>query len=188
LREPAPAAKRISGMKKILVALTLFGACSPQAEENRQAPAGGAAAGPSMAAPQAKAAPGRIATLAGLYEGGAGKQKHQMCVVEDSGRSQRFGLVVWGDNLHSCAGSGTVSRQGDVLKLAMAGDSACTIEAAISGKTVKLPQQVPAGCSYYCGAGAKLGGAELTQVGTGKADAMKAQDLVGEPLCGPESG
>jgi hypothetical protein len=110
-----------------------------------------------------------------------------MCVLEGPGGSQRFGLVVWGANMHSCAGSGTVSRQGDALKLAMAGDSACTIEAAIAGKTVKLPQQVPSGCSYYCGAQAKLGGVELTQVGTGKDDAMKAKDLVGEPLCGPET-
>ena len=173
-------------MKKILVALTLFGACSPQVEDNQQAPSGGAAP-TKTAATQTKAAPGRIATLAGLYEGGAGNQKHQMCVVEGSGGGQRFGLVVWGANMHSCAGSGTVSRSGDVLKLAMAGDSACTIVAAINGKTVKLPQQVPSGCSYYCGAQAKLGGAELTQVGTGKDDAMKARDLVGEPLCGPET-
>jgi hypothetical protein len=74
-----------------------------------------------------------------------------------------------------------------VLKLAMAGDSACTIEAAISGKTVKLPKEVPAGCSYYCGARASLAGTELTQTGTGKNDALKAKDLVGEPLCGPET-
>jgi hypothetical protein len=185
LREPPPAAKRINGMKKILVALALFGACSPDAEGDPKPAPGGAAAPQAKADP--KPAPGRIATLAGLYEGGTGKQKHQMCVVEGSGGSQRFGLVVWGNGMHSCSGSGTVSREGNVLKLAMAGDSACTIEAAISGKTVKLPQEVPSGCSYYCGAQAKLGGAELTQVGTGKSDAMKAKDLVGEPLCGDEA-
>jgi hypothetical protein len=187
LREPAPDAKRISGMKKILLSLIFFGACSPDAADDRQAPAGGAASAAPKAG-QPKTTPGRIGTLAGLYEGGTGASKHQMCVVEGSGGSQRFGLVVWGANMHSCAGSGAVTRQGDVLKLAMAGDSACTIEAAISGQTVKLPQQVPEGCSYYCGAQAKLGGVELTQVGTGKADAMKAKDLVGEPLCGPETG
>lgn len=172
-------------MKKILLSLIFFGACSPEAAPEQQTAAPGAAPAPKMT--KAKAAPGRIATLAGLYEGGSGKLKHQMCVV-DGGGSQRFGLVVWGENMHSCAGSGTVARQGDVLKLAMAGDSACTLHATISGKMVKLPQQVPSGCSYYCGAQAKLGGTELTQVGTGKADAMKAMDLVGEPLCAPESG
>jgi hypothetical protein len=172
-------------MKKILLALALFGACSPQAEEAEQSSTGGAA---QPLEREAKAAPGRISTLAGLYEGGAGDQKHQMCVVEGAAGNQRFGLVIWGSNMHSCSGSGTVTKRGDVLKLAMAGDSACTIEAAISGKTVKLPSQVPSGCSYYCGAQAKLGGVELTQVGTGKADAMKAKDLVGEPLCGPETG
>jgi hypothetical protein len=185
LREPAAAAKRISGMNKIFVALALLGACSPQGGSDEQTTGGEAAVSEAGGGAQ-KAQPGRIASLGGLYEGGAGKQKHQMCIVEGSGDSQRFGLVVWGSDLHSCAGSGTVTRAGDVLKLAMAGDSACTIEARISGKTVKLPQDVPAGCSYYCGAKAKLAGAELTQTGTAKSDAMKAKDLVGEPLCGSE--
>ena len=127
--------------------------------------------------------PGRIARLAGLYEGGTGEQKHQMCIVGGK-EGERFGLVVWGSKLNSCSGSGSVSRSGDRLRLVMAGDSACTIEAAISGNTVKLPAETPSGCSYYCGENASLGGAELTQVGTGRDDAMKAKDIVGDPLCG----
>ena len=106
-----------------------------------------------------------------------------MCVVKADNGDQRFGLVVWGSNMHSCSGSGTARREGDVLKLSMAGDSACTIRATISGTSVKMPADLPAGCSYYCGAQAKLGGVELRQVGTTKVDAMKARDLVGEPLC-----
>jgi hypothetical protein len=68
----------------------------------------------------------------------------------------------------------------------MAGDSACAIEASISGKTIKLPTAVPQGCAYYCGQRATLGGAELTQQGTTEQSAMKAKDLVGEPLCAGE--
>jgi hypothetical protein len=109
-----------------------------------------------------------------------------MCVVEGKGGEARFGLVVWGGNMHSCSGAGTLDRVGDKLRLAMAGDSACTIEATISGNTVRLPERTPEGCAYYCGARASLGGAELTQTGTTEADAMKAKDLVGDPLCATE--
>jgi hypothetical protein len=65
----------------------------------------------------------------------------------------------------------------------MTGDEACAIDAAIEGDTIVLPNSVPAGCAYYCGARARLGGARLTQVGTGRDDAAKAKDLVGDPLC-----
>jgi hypothetical protein len=111
-----------------------------------------------------------------------------MCVVGGKGGAQRFGLIVWAPAQHSCAGSGTLRREGDRLKLTMAGDSECTIEATISGKTVKLPSSVPPGCRYYCGEQATLGGAELTQTGTTRAAAMSAKDIVGDPLCGGEAG
>lgn len=170
-------------MKKILILFAFLGACSsqeqPQPEGNQVSPA----ATPRGAAP---AGPARIGTLTGLYEGGNPQQPNRMCIVEGKGDEQRFGLVVWGASLHSCSGSGTVTRRGGTLRLAMAGDSACTIEATISGNTVHLPDAVPAGCSYYCGARATLGGAELTQKGTTRKTAMEAKDLVGESLC--ESG
>jgi hypothetical protein len=166
-------------MKKLLIPLLLVASCSPQGEEK-----GGNAAAPAGPAQQPTKPP-RLATLIGLYEGGS-SSRNQMCVVEGKGGEARFGLVVWGGNLHSCSGAGTLERVGDKLRLAMAGDSACTIEATISGKTIRLTDQAPEGCAYYCGARAKLGGAELTQAGTTEADAMKAKDLVGDPLCATE--
>lgn len=173
-------------MKKFLFPLILVAACSSQEESADSKP--GTAPSPAQVsgAPEAAGARAQLTSVTGLYEGGKATPRHQMCIVEGSGGEARFGLVVWGGNLHSCSGSGTAIREGDVLKLAMAGDSACTIEAAISGNSVKLPESVPAGCSYYCGARATLGGARLTQVGTSEADAMKAKDIVGDPLCGPE--
>ena len=188
MHEPAAAANRISSMWKILVAVTVLASCS-SGEEQRQG-SGNQSAAAEQPAPKAGAAPAkrRLTRLAGLYEGGKGDPKHQMCILDERGGKQSFGLVVWGSNMHSCAGTGTATREGDVLKLSMAGDSACTIEATISGTTVTMPQAVPQGCSYYCGAQAKLSGAALTQVGTTEADAMKAKDLVGEPLCEAESG
>ena len=173
-------------MKKLLLAALLLASCSSQ-EDNERGGEDGARAASNASQASAGASPGRIGTLAGLYEGG-GSPRNQMCVVEGEGGEERFGLIVWGSNQHSCMGSGTIARSGDRVRLAMAGDSACTIEASISGKTIKFPSPVPEGCSYYCGTRASLGGAELTQASTTKEAAMRAKDIVGEPLCSGEGG
>jgi len=86
--------------------------------------------------------------------------------------------------MHGCSGAGTAERSGDRLALDMTGDSACRIEARIAGGKVTLPDKVPDGCAYYCGAGARLEGVTLVQTGTSAADAVKAKDLAGDPLCG----
>lgn len=176
-------------MKKVLLALALVSACSPGEEGQTGTSSGNSsAAAPKSAQPRPAGKAEAIETLTGFYEGGQADRRDQMCIVEGRGGSQRFGLVVWGSNMHSCAGSGTATRQGDVLQLEMEGDSTCRIEARIAGNTVRLPDTLPSGCSYYCGANARLAGAELAQTGTGRDDAMKAQDLVGEPLCDREDG
>ena len=165
-------------MHRSLVALALLVGCSSQEEQSA-----GNTAAQSAAAPAAPAAPGpALASLTGLYEGGQATPRNQMCIVEKEGGAE-FGLVVWGSDLHSCSGAGKVTREGGTLRLSMAGDSACTIEAKVSGRTISLPRTVPQGCAYYCGARATLGGASLTQKGGTAADAMQAKDLVGEPLC-----
>ena len=88
------------------------------------------------------------AGLTGLYEGGAGPQKSQLCVVDKGTGNATFGINVWGQNMHSCSGSGGVVREGERLTLTMAGDSACKIEATIRDGVVSLPASVPEGCGY----------------------------------------
>jgi hypothetical protein len=176
-------------MKKLLVAALLLASCSGSDDPEQKV--GGNSAAPAAQTTAQSGSPGApeaLGTLTGLYEGGGREPRHQMCLVKGQGGEQRFGLIVWGGNQHSCSGSGTVTRSGDKVRLAMAGDSACTIEASISGKTIKLPETVPQGCAYYCGQRATLGGAELTQQGTTEQSAMQAKDLVGEPLCAGEGG
>lgn len=167
-------------MKKLLIALLILGGCSGgegQGDDNAIVPADGRKTG------QASMRPGEISTLMGLYEGDGAPRANQLCIVENAGETPRFGLVVWGANLHSCSGSGTAEREGDRLRLKMAGDETCTIDARISGAGIVLPDSVPDGCAYYCGAEARLTGARFDQVGTGRDDAAKAKDLVGDPLC-----
>ena len=162
-------------MRGIWLGLALLAGCSGQGEGGGNQAAGEAPAG--------KAAPGgRLTSLTGLYEGGEVQPPNQMCIIEKGGEA-RFGLVVWGSNQHSCSGSGTVARSGNILSLRMAGDEACTIDAMISGKTVTLPTAIPDGCAYYCGERARMAGAVLTQQGDTETDAGKAKDLVGDPLC-----
>jgi hypothetical protein len=167
-------------MKKILLILLFLAGCgrgdSPaneQAAPDSRAPA---------AANEPTAEKAAATRLTGLYEGGAGAQKNQMCIVE-KGRDAQFGLIVWGGNLHSCSGAGRAVREGDRLTLTMAGDETCTIAATIEEGSVTLPAIVPTGCAYYCAARATLAGARFTRVGTSAADVKKARDIAGDPLC-----
>jgi hypothetical protein len=127
----------------------------------------------------------QIATLTGLYEGGEAPRRNQMCMIEREGRGTGFGFVTWGPGDRNCSGSGTATREGNVLRLRLDGDEGCALEARIDGRRVTLPTNIPAECqTYYCGGGAQMSGAAFDKVGGGEADALRAVDLVGDPLCG----
>ncbi|MEA3000787.1 MAG: hypothetical protein QOK17_2620 [Sphingomonadales bacterium] len=169
-------------MHKSLVVLAFVAGCGASDQRNASAPAAAPAqpVSPSVSAPAALA-PG--SSLVGLYESGPRSRPNQLCVTQ-RGDTPQFGLLVWGAGMHGCSGAGTVERSGDGLALTMTGDSACRIEARIAGRAVTLPDKVPDGCAYYCGAGAHLEGVTLLQTGNSAADAAKAKDLAGDPLCG----
>lgn len=158
-------------MRQLMMALVLVAGCG----------AGGDQA--NNAADDAVADAVGTSGLTGLYEGGTANRPNQLCVIDRGAGNASFGLVVWGANMHSCSGSGQVTRDGSRLTLAMAGDESCRIEATIDGGTVTLPSALPEGCAYYCGAQAQMAGAAFTKKGGTAEDAMKAVDLVGEPLC-----
>ena len=154
-------------MKRVMLALVLVTACGADEAGNRQD-----AAKPTV----------DTSRLAGLYEGKAGVQVNQICMVGKESDRASFGIVTWGDNLSSCSGSGSAVRQGTSLRLEMKGDQPCAIEARIEGGRISLPDKVPQSCAYYCGGGAQLAGV-LDKKGDGEKEALKALDLVGEPLC-----
>ncbi len=169
-------------MKKLLFAVLILAACS---RDGADSGGGNASAPAGQTVSEGRSSPsGAITTLTGLYEGGGGAgPRDQMCMVDPQGETARFGLVVWGAEQHSCSGSGTATRSGERLQLKMAGDETCTIDARISGAEIVLPDTLPDGCAYYCGARARMNGARFTQAGTGRDDAIEAKDLVGDPLC-----
>lgn len=129
--------------------------------------------------------PAQTDTLTGLYESGAGPRRNQMCMLDrDNGRTS-FGFVTWGDGDTNCSGSGLATREGDRLRLQLDGDASCTVEARIEGQRVTLPDNIPTECgSYYCGTGAQMTGVTFDKVGGAPEDALRAVDLVGDPLCG----
>lgn len=155
----------------LLLALLALGACR-----------GGGDSPGNGAAPSGT--PAQTATLTGLYEGGEGPRRNQMCMIERDGTA-RFGLVVWArEGNNSCSGEGQATREGDRLSLAMRGDETCVIPARIEGTRVILPDSLPQGCAYYCASGAQMTGAAFDKTGGTEQDAMRAVDLVDDPLCG----
>lgn len=169
-------------MKKILLTLLFLAGCGRGDEpaNDLAAPESRApAAADSKAPAEARAADAR---LTGLYEGGTGPQKNQLCILE-KGKDAQFGLLVWGGNLHSCSGAGQAIRAGERLTLKMTGDETCTIEAILKDGAVTLPRTLPAGCAYYCAARATFAGARFTRSGASAAEAKKATDIAGDPLC-----
>lgn len=130
-------------------------------------------------------APVQTAELTGLYEGQAqAGQPARMCMVPGESGTTSFGIVSWGPQGGACSGAGEAARQGDVLRLAMAGDEECVIEARIADRQVTFPASLPEGCAYYCSAGATLAGERFEKTGGTAEAAMAALDLAGDPLCG----
>jgi len=172
-------------MKTWLIALGLLAGCSPadQPAGDRGAPAARIANEASSSSAGPSQSPDPRGRLTGLYEGGSAGRPDQLCIVDTEAGDSQFGLVVWGANMHSCSGSGRAVREGELLRLEMAGDVTCTIEARIAGGVVTLPQTVSEGCSYYCAARARLTHASFARTGNSIAAALRAKDLAGDALC-----
>jgi hypothetical protein len=170
-------------MKKPLIALVLVTGCGGPAQPGNDAAAGGNGVSPEAAARDAVGQAVATARLTGLYEGGEPGRPNQLCIVDRGTGDARFGIIVWGAGLRSCSGAGDAVREGGRLRLRMAGDEACVVEARIDGGTVTLADTIPEGCGYYCAAPARFEGAVLARRGSTAEDAMKAKDLVGDPLC-----
>jgi hypothetical protein len=160
-------------MNKSLILLALVAGCGASDQ------AGNASNAQSPIVASASVAP---SNLTGLYEGGSRAAASQLCIIE-KGREAHFGMLVWGANLSACGGAGLVERDGDRLRFRMTGDQACAIEGRISNGSITLSGPAPAGCHYYCGARVGFGGATFARMGSTVADAMKATDPAGDPLC-----
>ena len=175
-------------MNKALIALALVAGCGASERDGGNTASAGAQAG-AEAPGGAGAGSGPLekavatARLTGLYEAGAGPRKSQLCIVEKAAGDAQFGIIVWGANMLACQGVGTAVREGERLTLDMGGDRPCRIDGTVRDGAVSLPAAVPESCSYYCGAPVRFAGVSFRRTGARAEDAMKAKDVLGEPLC-----
>ena len=146
---------------------------------------GNSAAGPSASGGGGSQKAVQTAALTGLFESGEGPRRNQLCIIEREGRPTNFGFVTWGPGEKNCSGSGVAARDGNILRLRLDGDESCALNAQTDGRRVTLPANIPRECQrYYCGDGAQMSGASFDKVAGEQADALRATDLAGEPLCG----
>ena len=165
-------------MRKALILLALLAGCS------REPVPGNDQTARRETRPQRTLA--QLRSLTGLYESGDRRAPSQLCIIQRR-RSADFGLVVRGPGAASCAGSGKVRRIGRRLRFTMGGESRCTLTATIDHLSIVMPASAPRGCAYYCGAPARLTNVRLTRNGGTMHAAMRARDLVGEPLYSDEA-
>ena len=174
-------------MKKPLILLAIVAGCG--ASDRSEGNGAGAAAGGGQAPPAERARGAGAdaqAGLTGLYETGAGSARSQLCILDKGSGEAQFGINIAGANMLACQGVGSAVRSGDRLSLKMSGDQPCTIDATIGSGTVTLDRSTGS-CDYYCGGATRFDGISLRRTGSGTADAMRARDVLGEPLCGSGS-
>jgi hypothetical protein len=139
----------------------------------------GEATGPEPRGPAVQ-----TADLTGLYEGrGAGAEQSRLCMITRPEGSASFGIVIWGPGGGVCSGSGEAVRDGDSVELDLGGDEQCAIPATMEGLRLTLSENVTGNCAYYCSQGASFAGEIFEKTGGSAQDAMRATDLVGDPLC-----
>ena len=169
-------------MRKSLIVLALVAGCgaSDRQDGNAAAPVGSGS--PEGQAAGAAASAVATAGLTGLYEGGSAAARSELCILDKGPGNAQFGIKVAGAAMLACQGAGSAVRAGDRLTLKMSGDQPCTVEATIRGGTVSLARS-EGSCDYYCGGATRFDGVTLTRTGARAEDALRARDVVGEPLC-----
>jgi hypothetical protein len=117
--------------------------------------------------------------ITGLYA----RDTDRICIVGgDSG--YRIGAFVdYGDKI-TCSGSGTVTRAGETLRIKLGDGDGCSFEAKFDGDHIRLPGNVPDGCTKLCARRASYAGLEVERLSESPAEASALRDPAGKALCG----
>lgn len=104
----------------------------------------------------------------------------RICVVPNGAGAARIGVLIdYGDG-NGCAGSGSVTRSGDKLELAIGG---CRLNARFDGERIIFPPSVDAACERLCRGNATLAALSVEQVSQSAAEAATLRTPSGRPLC-----
>jgi hypothetical protein len=115
--------------------------------------------------------------LTGLYA----RDTDRVCVVR-SGSAYRIGAYVdYGDRI-TCSGTGSVERDGAMLKITL-GEDGCSFDAQYDGDRIKFPGALPDACKKLCARRAAFTGLEAARLSESAAEAAAMRDAGGRRLC-----
>ena len=158
--------------RALLLALTL-GGCGTE-------PSNAVAASPGARLEAAAQTAGIVSDPNAPLQGSWARDTDRVCVV-GTGKTSRVGVSVDYGEDQTCAASGTVSRSGDVLKLAF---GACTFDARFDGDRIVFPAEVPAACESLCTGRASLAAVTVDRLSESRSEAATLRSSGGKLLCG----
>ncbi|MES3098379.1 hypothetical protein [Sphingomonas faeni] len=160
-------------MKRVLLLALMLGGCG---REPTTAVADSAGARLESAAETAGIVPDPNAPL----EGSWARDTDRVCVVGTE-KTALIGVSVDYGEDQACAGSGTVERSGDALKLAF---GACKFDARFDGDRIVFPAEVPEACETLCTGRASLAALTVDRLSESRSEAATLRSTKGKLLCG----
>jgi len=160
-------------MKRVLLLALMLGGCG---REPATAVADSAGARLEAAAETAGIVPDPNAPLQGSWA----RDTDRVCVV-GTDKIARVGVSVDYGEDQSCAGSGTVERSGDALKLAF---GTCKFDARFDGDRIVFPAEVPEACETLCTGRASLAALTVDRLSESRSEAGTLRSTKGKLLCG----
>ncbi|TCP67751.1 hypothetical protein [Sphingomonas sp. PP-CE-1G-424] len=160
-------------MKRMLLLALMLGGCG---REPKIAAADSAGARLEAAAETA----GIVLDPNAPLQGSWARDTDRVCVVGTE-KTARIGVSVDYGEDQACAGSGTVERSGDALKLAF---GACKFDASFDGDRIVFPAEVPEACESLCTGRASLAAVTVDRLSESRSEAATLRSTKGKLLCG----
>ncbi len=160
-------------MKRVLLLALVLAGCG---REPKTTAADSAGAWLESAAETAGIVPDPNAPLQGSWA----RDTDRVCVVGTE-KTARIGVSVDYGEDQSCAGSGTVERAGDAVKLAF---GTCKFDARFDGDRIVFPAEVPEACESLCTGRASLAALTVDRLSESRSEATTLRSTKGKLLCG----
>jgi hypothetical protein len=160
-------------MKRVLLLAVMLSACG---REPATAVVDTAGARLEAAAKTVGIVPDPKAPLQGSWA----RDTDRVCVVGTE-KTARVGVSVDYGEDQACAGSGTVERSGDALKLAL---GECKFDARFDGDRIVFPAEVPEACESLCTGRASLAALTVDRLSESRSEAATLRSTKGKLLCG----
>ena len=108
------------------------------------------------------------------------RETDHACIVP-AGKDTRIGVMIDYGEGQSCAGRGTVVRDGAALDIRL---GACRIQASFDGERIAFPGAVPAACERLCSGRASLAAMAVDRLSDSRSEAETLRGPDNRLLCG----